>query len=117
MIKAGVFRLKDEVFLKEMGERISLQRKTLKLTQEELAEKMKVSIQMISNLKLGKKAIRPDNLAKISSILNISTDYILKGEETTDLFKELYNKIHRLPKDKLDLVNEVVDLCLEDNSR
>ena len=43
------------MFLKEMGNRISLQRKAMHLTQEELAEKVDVSTQMISNLETGKK--------------------------------------------------------------
>ena len=42
-----------------------VRRKSLRMTQEELAEKLGVSTQMISNLELGKKAIRPDNLAKV----------------------------------------------------
>lgn len=107
--------MKDEKFLKEMGERISLRRKALKMTQENLAEKMGVSIQMISNLELGKKAIRPDNLAKLCSVLNISADYILIGEEAKDFSKEIYYKICSLPGDKLDLINTIVDLCLKDS--
>lgn len=44
-------------FLKDMGQRIMIRRKALRMTQEELAEKLGVSTQMISNLELGKKAI------------------------------------------------------------
>ena len=40
----------EDIFLKEMGKRVSTRRKSLSLTQEALAEKMNVSIQMISNL-------------------------------------------------------------------
>lgn len=42
-------------FLKDMGRRIMVRRKSLRMTQEELAEKLGVSTQMISNLELGKK--------------------------------------------------------------
>ena len=107
--------MKDEKFLKEMGERISLRRKALKMTQENLAEKMGVSIQMISNLELGKKAIRPDNLARLCSVLNISVDYILNGEDAKDFRREIYYKICALPEDKLNLINSIVDLCLKDS--
>ena len=69
----------DERLLKEIGGRINARRKELKLTQEMLAEQMEVSVQMISNLELGKKAIRPENLVKLCDALNVSADYILRG--------------------------------------
>lgn len=106
--------LKNDIFLKEMGKRISSRRKSLNLTQENLAEKMNVSIQMISNLELGKKAIRPDNLAKLCSILNVSADYILTGHEKDDQTSLIIDKIHRLPSDKIELVNSIIDLCLNE---
>ena len=69
----------DEKLLREMGARISARRKELSFTQEHLAEKMDVSVQMISNLELGKKAIRPENLIKLCDALEVSADYILRG--------------------------------------
>ena len=63
--------------LKDIGKRISSRRKQLNYTQEQIAEKMDVSIQMVSNLERGIKAIKIENLIKISEILKISTDYIL----------------------------------------
>ena len=45
----------DQEFLKAMGQRITARRKALGMTQEELAEKLDVSPQMISNLELGKR--------------------------------------------------------------
>ena len=72
--------LGDEKLLKSIGARIHTRRKELGLTQENLAECMEVSIQMISNLELGKKAIRPENLIKLCNALNVSADYILRGQ-------------------------------------
>ena len=43
----------DTEFLKEMGKRIMVRRKSLRMTQEELSEELGVSTQMISNLELG----------------------------------------------------------------
>ncbi len=74
--------MSDIKLLKEMGERIHNRRKSIGLTQEELAEKIGVSTQMISNLELGKKAIRPENLVKLCRMLDISADYILIGSES-----------------------------------
>lgn len=66
--------------LKDIGSRIVNRRKELNYTQEQIAEQMNVSIQMISNLERGNKAIRIDNLVKLCSILDVSTDYILTGK-------------------------------------
>ena len=74
----------DNYILEEIGKRISERRKLMQTTQEQLAEQMDVSIQMISNLERGVKAIRIDNLIRLSQTLNISTDYILTGKQTTD---------------------------------
>ena len=109
--------MNDTQLLKEMGERIYCRRKHLGLTQEELAEKVGVSIQMISNLELGKKAIRPENLVKISSVLNISTDYILKGIEFENEINLLVKKMINLPSDKLNIVKDVVNLCINQTDK
>lgn len=104
--------MKDEKLLKEIGERIFARRRSMKLTQEDVAEKMNVSIQMISNLELGKKAIRPENLIKISSILKISTDFILKGEDSDFGSSNLTEKVTQLSDEHLKLVESIVDVCL-----
>ena len=72
----------DEKLLKEIGGRINARRRELGLTQEVLSERMEVSVQMISNLELGKKAIRPENLVKLCDVLNVSADYVLRGLRT-----------------------------------
>lgn len=68
-----------------MGLRIVERRKQLYLSQEELAEKAEISVQMLSTTEKGAKAIRPINLLKISQALNVSTDYLLTGIETSAL--------------------------------
>ena len=69
----------EVVLLREIGARIAARRKELSMTQERLAERMDVSVQMISNLEKGKKAIRPENLVKLCTALNISADWVLRG--------------------------------------
>lgn len=94
--------MSEEKLLKEMGLRIKQRRRELNMTQEQLAEKMDVSIQMISNLELGKKAVRPENLVKVCEILNVSADYILRGrrvvEEKSDVFQNFINIPEKIRK-------------------
>jgi len=88
--------MKDDLLLKEMGARIKNRRKEIGMTQEELAELMDVSLQMISNLEQGKKAIRPENIIKLCSAINTSTDYILRGVSSrcdADEFLKNYTKL------------------------
>ena len=99
----------DTEFLKEMGKRIMVRRKSLRMTQEELAEELGVSTQMISNLELGKKAIRPENLAKVCSVLNMSADFILTGANTQSPVDEVAEKLIQLTAEELKMVSDMID--------
>ena len=99
----------DNEFLQEMGKRIMVRRKSLRMTQEELAEKLGVSTQMISNLELGKKAIRPENLAKVCSVLELSADFILTGTNTKTAADAVAEKLIQLNAEELQMVNELID--------
>lgn len=101
--------------LKEIGIRIVERRKELKLTQEQVAESMNVSIQMISNIERGNKAIKIDNLLKLCNILKTSTDYILTGKRTDNDFDNLTDKISRLTDSDYKMIEMLVDYRLNDN--
>ena len=98
-----------EMLLKQIGARISARRRELNITQEQLAEKMDVSIQMISNLEGGKKASRPENLIKLCLALDVSADYILRGMradyENVEFIKN-YDKLTRAQQILLDKIAE-----------
>lgn len=101
--------------LKKIGVRIVERRKELKLTQEQIAERTNVSIQMISNIERGNKAIRIDNLIKLCDILQTSTDYILTGERTNNDFDNLTRKISQLTESDYKMIEMLVDYRLNDN--
>ena len=101
--------MSDNELLKEMGQRIMVRRKSLRMTQEELAEKLGVSTQMISNLELGKKAIRPENLAKVCSVLELSADFILTGTNTKTAVDAVAEKLIQLTAEELQMVNDMID--------
>ena len=99
----------DNEFLKTMGQRIMVRRKSLHMTQEELAEKLGVSTQMISNLELGKKAIRPDNLAKVCEVLELSADFVLTGSNTKSTVDAVAEKLLQLTAEELQMVSDMID--------
>ena len=93
----------------EFNEKLLELRKRKCLTQEELAEKLGVSTQMISNLELGKKAIRPENLAKVCSILELSADFILTGTNTKTTVDAVAEKLLQLTAEELQMVSDMID--------
>ena len=101
--------------LVKIGQRIQIRRKQQGYTQEQLADLMNVSIQMVSNLERGNKAIRIDNLIKLSEILEISTDYILTGRETADDIGALNARIEQLSERDRKMINLLADFCLSEN--
>ena len=101
--------------LYEIGKRINARRKVLSLTQEQLAEKMEVSVQMISNLELGKKAIRPENLVKICDILNVSADYILRGNRADWEISNFIEKFSSLSECDQSFVENLTERLLKVN--
>jgi len=103
------------VDLVEIGKRIQGRRKQMGLTQEQLADKMDVSIQMVSNLERGNKSIRIENLIKLSEILNISTDYILTGKETTEDMQVLTEQMASLSQKERKMMKLLMDFCLSEN--
>lgn len=102
----------NEVDLIGIGKRIQNRRKQLMFTQEQLAEMMNVSIQMVSNLERGNKAIRIDNLINLSQILDISTDYILTGKATADDIGVLTSRISKLSIKERKMIEMLIDYCL-----
>ena len=103
------------VDLVEIGKRIQGRRKQMGLTQEQVADKMDVSIQMVSNLERGNKSIRIENLIKLSEILNISTDYILTGKETTEDMQVLTEQMASLSHKERKMMKLLMDFCLSEN--
>lgn len=95
-------------FLSNMGNRISERRKEMNLTQEKLAEKMGVSLQTISCIELGKKAIRPENLANLCIHLKVSADYILYGKRDEKQMNELTSKLSELSSEEYTIIENLV---------
>lgn len=97
-------------YLVEMGERISQKRKEKNLTQERFAEKVGVSLQTVSNIECGKKAARPENIAKICVALDVTADYILLGKKSEEDMTGIIKTISVLPEKEYRVITDIVDL-------
>jgi len=102
----------ESQLLKDIGYRIYARRKEMRLTQEELAEKIDVSVQMISNLELGKKAIRPDNLVKVCLALDVSADYVLMGKTSEQELGEQIKRLSLLSTEERRMIDQLIDYML-----
>ncbi len=98
-----------DICLQDIGNRITELRKRLGWTQEELAEKADLTPQFVSYAESGKRAMRPENLLKLSKALNVSADYLLTGEIIDkDLFI-LSDKIKQLSPSQIRIIENIVD--------
>ena len=107
----------DHTFLLiDMGKRISTRRKSLHLSQEELAEIADVSPQLLSTAERGTKAMRPENLMKLSNALGVSADYLLTGEIIDKDLSLIIKKLEKISADQIRTIEQILEhsihLCL-----
>jgi transcriptional regulator with XRE-family HTH domain len=107
-----------EVFLIEMGKRIQERRKTLRLSQEELAEKADISKQTVSRAENAQRELGAGNLFNIAKALEVSTDFLLSGTYTE---KDVLNLSHRAANLTgrqftylEDIIKKYIDMCNEE---
>ena len=68
--------------MKASGKRLKALRKQAGKTQEQVAEAVGLEPGTISRIERGAKGMSIDSLLMFSEIYGVSTDYILKGDET-----------------------------------
>ena len=106
-----------EFSLEIMGQRITRRRRILQLTQEQLAEKADLSPQFVSYAESGKRAIRPENLLKLSTALGVSADYLLTGETSQKDGALLSEKLGKLSAPQFKAVESIIDEYIALNQR
>lgn len=103
----------NNAFLTDMGTRIAQRRKELHITQEQLADKMGVSLQTVSCIELGKKAVRPENLANLCNHLDITADYVLYGKRNKQQINDTVAKLASLDAEAFRTVQSLIDLLYD----
>ena len=84
----------------------------MNLSQEELSEIADVSPQLMSTAERGAKAIRPENLLKISKALGVSADYLLSGEVIDRDFDNISAKLKNLSPEQIRRIERIIDECI-----
>ena len=110
--KDGKVMMDVNLCMKEVGKRIMERRKKMGLTQEQLAEKCELTTQAVSYFESGKRAMRPENLMKISLGLGVSTDYLLTGDIIDKDKLLLSEKLDKLTPKEIRIIEGIVDECI-----
>ena len=99
-----------------MGTRIREARKRLHLTQDNLAEKLDVSLTYISEIERGLKMPSIQLFIKLVEILDVSADYLLRDTVSTrNLYgdKQIGRKLERLTPRQRVALEALIDTYLE----
>ena len=101
-------RVKKQINI-EIGEQIKAAREQAGLTQEQLAERIDVSVQFVSDLERGVVGISLTTLKKLCMTLGISSDQILFGSIANDYATAFALKCGTLSEKQLSLLMQIVD--------
>ena len=100
-----------------MHVRIRKARENFGYTREQFAEKLNVSVSYLAELERGRTGISVKMLKKVCTVLGLSADYVLFGEERTS-DSDLFDRILRVDKKYLpileSLLAELLKLSLEE---
>jgi len=118
MLTAGGGIMGDD-FLNDMGQRIHSKRKSLRFSQEELAEKAEISKQTVSRAENGQRELGARNVMRIARALELSADYLLTGEHVDKdsfiLNKKIENLTDRQYRFLEEFVRNYIVMCEDDS--
>jgi len=106
-----------ETFYKDLGERIKTLREQMSLSQEQLAQSLRVNRVSLSQIENGDRKISAEELSNLAKLFNISTDSLLdlKAEIKVDFIKNrVPPSVERqelrvsVPQERVDKFKEVL---------
>lgn len=97
----------------EVGKRIKNEREKNGISREKFAEAVGISSTYTSQLELGQRHASLPTTIKIASVLNISLDYLIYGDNVIDVTKDdLIEIINRAPKKDLKILKDILTAVL-----
>jgi len=105
-------REKKEVNV-EIGVQVRLAREEEKLTQEQLAEKIDVTPQYVSDLERGVVGISIPTLKRLCVALEVSSDQILFGIKDGGQMEALEEKFAGLSREQYKLLASIINAFIE----
>ena len=99
------------------GENLKFYRKTKKLSQEQLSEKLKISVKHLSSIERGLTFVSADLLEKLATTIKIPIYYFFIDDKNLLLNNTMLNKIDRIiEKNLIKTIEEIKnDIRKNDN--
>ena len=100
-----------------MGERIKKARLEKQLTQENIAEKLDVSVAFLSRIERGSSHINLKRLQQLCSILDVSEGYLLSGtseDSKNYLNKDFQELLEKCNPEQLKLLSKVLNISIDE---
>ena len=91
--------------------RIRRAREQMGYTREQFAEKLDVSVSYLAELERGKTGLSVKMLLKICSLLGLSADYVLFGNERSE-DELLLERIRRIDDTYMPMLNKIINEML-----
>ena len=103
-----------ELDYKNIGKRIVRRRKSLKISQIDLAEKIGISNNYLSSIEHGKEKPSLDILVKICNAISVTPDYLIKGNMySNNVPQNIADSLQLCSSRDVDLVNTLVQRMVE----
>ncbi len=113
----------EKVFFKALGARIAALRIDNNLTQQQLADALTVSQQVVASYEVGRRRVPVSLLPALARVLGISIEELI-GEEVRPAkrgpapkLQRQIERIQELPKPKQRFVMEMLDTVLQQQTR
>lgn len=101
----------------EMGNRIKLRRKELRIKQAELAEALDISNNHMSSIENGRQKPSLDTFIGICNNLNVTPDYLLLGSmHAYNIPKDISEKLRLYNQSDIELARDFIELLVKRNS-
>ncbi|MBQ9442325.1 MAG: helix-turn-helix transcriptional regulator [Selenomonadaceae bacterium] len=96
----------------EIGKRIRVIRELQKKTREQIAEIANISPQFLFEIETGRKSMKAQTIINLSKALEVTTDYILTGNNNAPTSKILKN-LENLPSNALNIAEKFLEIFAE----
>ena len=115
----------DKQLYQQLGHRIATIRKTLDLTQTQVANQLGISQQTLAHYEVGRLRIAVSTLITLSGILHSSVDELVYGKETVkgngkrgpaSKLQRQVDKVRELPRTKQQFVMDMLDTVIQQSA-
>lgn len=97
----------------QVGKAIKEARENANLTQAKFAEMTQLGTKNVSAIECGKVGISLETLKRICTVLSISSDRILFGEQSKNNIDFLVERLQRLNPEQLHITANIINSVLE----